>query len=38
MTKDVAVAGFEETEDAGFVDYVGAVVVGNGIKVDVVVQ
>lgn len=36
--EDVAVTGFEETEDDGFVDYAGAVVVGNGIKVDAVVQ
>lgn len=35
---DVAVAEFLEVEDDGFVDYAGAVVVGNGIKVDPVVQ
>jgi len=28
--EDVAVAGFEETEDAGFVDYTGTAVIGKG--------
>lgn len=28
--EDVAVAGFEETEDAGFVDYAGTAVVREG--------
>lgn len=36
--EDVAVAGFEKAEDAGFVDYTGTAVVCNGIKVDTVVQ
>lgn len=35
--EDVALAGFEEVEDTGFVDYVGATVVGNVINVDAVV-
>lgn len=33
---DVAVAGFEEAEDATFVDYTGAAVVGQGSEEDAV--
>lgn len=33
---DVAVAGFEETEDAAFVDYAGTAVVGQGAEEDAV--